>query len=1023
MKNVKLKEYSIAEKLGQGSYGSVYLVSKKEKSVSQNKFTNQNLSNINNKSKSGLYVLKQIPLFNMDKSEIESVKQEAKILALLDCKYIVKYVDSFIETKTLNIIMEYCDGGDLSKYIKLRKGKPMQESEIWNIFIRISLGLYYLHSKKIIHRDLKSLNIFLNKDNTVKLGDLGVAKMLSSSFANTFVGTPYYLSPEICEEKPYNEKSDMWSLGCLLYEMITFKHPFNATNQGALILKIIGGKFEPIVNNSISNDLKSFVNFLLEKNPKKRLSIEELFENSIFITKLMELGLYDEFNNLKSDDSGVKINKEKDKIVNLNIPTPTAIPISNSNSDKKYGFYNIIKPKINKLNLKDRDKSEVSLFDNNSNQNNLDKEKIAITKKESCEKKERKETIESKEVNNIKERKDSTPSNFNLYNPANKKQPMIIKQKLDAERIRSKKKSFIGNISSIIGNVNINQSNVSSNVSLVSEVMGIGFPSCKKISTSNIGFGMGVEKESYSDLGKIKRKEENIKESDTKTLEKKENKEKVSNDIGNNIPSSNSKPKDIETKRKKIKKKSTISSFVIDEESIVIKNDNQIILDKSKNNFRSKENIECEKITQVSVAPSKSKSEVRSKNISAKKNSKLNFNEESKFNNLGSNSNSNSNEGSNLNTNNNSLNNNSIKKKKFKKKISKVTEQPSNDINDISNANNLISNSNVGKIGEENINKTSFSNGNEEIILQTPKTKLKKGKKTIINVQIKEDQFEPDDIKYNLIEKDSLENTRNLDEDDGKNNKFINKKHTQNMNLNYYKEKYDVKYNSSKNIFTMNFDIFSIIKQEKKSNKNKDEEIYTNDITSKFKSSDLVVEKNSVNRPLKPIEHYIKINTKQEIEKKESDSNFSDRSINNSTENETIVTLYNKIYRDKANNSYNNAYYSSQVPYNDNLNNNSNKISSNKENFSLLKQVNEEVDYFDNEEDIKSNIKSILGQEKFIDLINYYHHNKYFSDVTDKCEKFITIRFKSFLSESDLDRLKQLFQTLIFKDIYFELHS
>ncbi len=89
------------------------------------------------------------------------------------------------------------------------------------------------------------MNVFLTKDEKVRIGDLGVAKVFedpSVNFAKTMVGTPYYLSPEMCEEKPYNEKSDIWALGCVLYEMCTFKHPFDAANQGALVLKIIKGK-------------------------------------------------------------------------------------------------------------------------------------------------------------------------------------------------------------------------------------------------------------------------------------------------------------------------------------------------------------------------------------------------------------------------------------------------------------------------------------------------------------------------------------------------------------------------------------------------------------------------------------------------------------------------------------------------------------------------------------------------------------------------------------------------------------
>ena len=149
--------------------------------------------------------MKQINLSKMTKTENENSKKEAKILSSLDSKYIVKYYDSFSINNTLYIVMEYCEGGDLYKYLNknYNKNKLLEEDKIWKFFIQICLGLSSLHKKNILHRDLKTLNIFLTKEGNVKIGDLGVAKILNAeSFANTLVGTPYYLSPEMCEEKP-----------------------------------------------------------------------------------------------------------------------------------------------------------------------------------------------------------------------------------------------------------------------------------------------------------------------------------------------------------------------------------------------------------------------------------------------------------------------------------------------------------------------------------------------------------------------------------------------------------------------------------------------------------------------------------------------------------------------------------------------------------------------------------------------------------------------------------------------------
>ena len=142
------------------------------------------------------------------------------------------------------------------------------------------IGISFIHKKNMLHRDLKTMNIFLTKDDKVRIGDLGVAKKLNSenSFAHTFVGTPYYISPEMCEEKPYNEKSDIWSLGCILYEMLTYNHPFNAKNPAALCLKILTSKYDPIPKD-YSSDMKKVLELLLEKDYLKRPRIFEILKN------------------------------------------------------------------------------------------------------------------------------------------------------------------------------------------------------------------------------------------------------------------------------------------------------------------------------------------------------------------------------------------------------------------------------------------------------------------------------------------------------------------------------------------------------------------------------------------------------------------------------------------------------------------------------------------------------------------------------------------------------------------------
>ena len=222
-------------------------------------------------------VMKQINIAPMNKSQKEEALNEAKLLHSLKSPYIVGYHDSYIENEKLCIIMEYCENGDLGQLLKARHGRLLEEDTIWKYFIEICLALLYLHNKKILHRDIKTMNVFLTKDFHVRLGDLGVAKVLNqnTNFAHTMVGTPYYLSPELCQEKPYNEKSDVWSLGCVLYEMCALKHPFESRNQAALIMKIIQGKYDAL-SNVYSKDLIELVTLCLQKDYRKRPTIHDV---------------------------------------------------------------------------------------------------------------------------------------------------------------------------------------------------------------------------------------------------------------------------------------------------------------------------------------------------------------------------------------------------------------------------------------------------------------------------------------------------------------------------------------------------------------------------------------------------------------------------------------------------------------------------------------------------------------------------------------------------------------------------
>uniref|UniRef100_A0A670XZ37 non-specific serine/threonine protein kinase n=1 Tax=Pseudonaja textilis TaxID=8673 RepID=A0A670XZ37_PSETE len=263
-----MDKYIKVQKIGEGSFGKAILVKAKE----------------NGKQ----YVIKEINISKMSNKEREESRREVAVLANMKHPNIVLYRESFEETGCLYIVMDYCEGGDLFKKINAQKGVFFSEDQIMDWFVQICLALKHVHDRKILHRDIKSQNIFLTKDGTIQLGDFGIARVLNSTveLARTCIGTPYYLSPEICENKPYNNKSDMWALGCVLYEMCTLKHAFEAGNMKNLVLKIISGSFPP-VSTRYSHELRSLISQLFKRNPRDRPSVNSILEK-MFIVKRIE---------------------------------------------------------------------------------------------------------------------------------------------------------------------------------------------------------------------------------------------------------------------------------------------------------------------------------------------------------------------------------------------------------------------------------------------------------------------------------------------------------------------------------------------------------------------------------------------------------------------------------------------------------------------------------------------------------------------------------------------------------------
>ncbi|NXU97438.1 NEK1 kinase, partial [Cettia cetti] len=263
-----MDRYIKVRKIGEGSFGKAILVKAKENGQQ--------------------YVIKEINISKMSNKEREESRREVAVLANMKHPNIVLYRESFEENGCLYIVMDYCEGGDLFKKINAQKGILFSEDQILDWFVQICLALKHIHDRKILHRDIKSQNIFLTKDGTIQLGDFGIARVLNSTaeLARTCIGTPYYLSPEICQNKPYNNKSDIWALGCVLYEMCTLKHAFEAGNMKNLVLKIISGPFPP-VSMHYSYDLRNLLSQLFKRNPRNRPSINSILEKN-FIAKRVE---------------------------------------------------------------------------------------------------------------------------------------------------------------------------------------------------------------------------------------------------------------------------------------------------------------------------------------------------------------------------------------------------------------------------------------------------------------------------------------------------------------------------------------------------------------------------------------------------------------------------------------------------------------------------------------------------------------------------------------------------------------
>ena len=419
-----INDFTIIKKLGSGAFSTVSLVTRKQDQK--------------------IYALKCVQISKLSPIERQNSLNEIRLLASINHKNIISYKESFYneENQTLNIILEYADDGDLqTKIISKKKfGCFFEEKTIWSIFIQMVKGLNELHQRKIIHRDLKSANIFLMKNGVCKLGDLNVAKVVENELLRTQTGTPYFASPEIWEDKPYSFKSDIWSIGCILYQMAGLKMPFGGKSIKEVYYNLKNVNIPPLPD-IYSPDLMYMVKKLLKLKPEQRPSTQEILEDEIIKNRMKMI--YENGNDLidiSLDINNFKKIKNKTKLINsikvnndqnLNYVLPQKNYVEND-YEKIYPRDENNTDETSEENIPKSNYRQINQNNNMRQRNNYQRKNISYNEQNQQKRKKLKKNINS--LNNIEPACLPQINGFDSKTP--KKLKKIIKRECNSAKLR-----------------------------------------------------------------------------------------------------------------------------------------------------------------------------------------------------------------------------------------------------------------------------------------------------------------------------------------------------------------------------------------------------------------------------------------------------------------------------------------------------------------------------------------------------------------------------------------------------------